>query len=516
MIPMIHFTFVFLAFICIFFVLFLMVFLVPLLLVTSRLFRRYCFESPSITDETESLKDEFEFLINLMGCGFLVPLLLATSSLFRRYCIELPSITDETESLKDVWEFLINLSRWFYFYKNHNANVQELKYKRNMLWGRRNDLINRVEHEESKTGRTRKEEVDAWLNHADLKITDLDQWLEHIKRETTRYKYWKFLYHAWLGNLLELKNQEVEELHDRGDFKEVLVRVSKKVEYATTPLVGIAVNLHINTVLEWLARGSSHIGLYGIKGIGKTAVMMHIYNELLRGEANVYMIQVHEDDTEFDLQGEIAKALDINFQEENKLKRTALLYDALMKHKRNIVLILDGLSQPLWEEEVGIPLDWIRGQLIITSRSLSVCRRSGCRAIIEMDRLQENEALELFKQKLKLASELEPPVQDVAGEIVRRCWGVPGKIVDKARELRGVDDDIRVWKENLNDMIDAVRCRIPNSDLTGMTRNQQVIRMSLDRTRVRSAPSISLSLPSHSSSGTRVFGVGSASRIFIK
>lgn len=111
----------------------------------------------------------------------------------------------------------------------------------------------------------------------------------------------------------------------------------------TTTLVGEAADENIRKIMTWLQNGVTKIGVHGIKGIGKTAVIMHIHNKLIKSCQHVYFVTVLEDQREYNLQGAIAKTLGIDLQEEDEPKRAAVLHRAL--RQRKFVLILDGLKK---------------------------------------------------------------------------------------------------------------------------------------------------------------------------
>lgn len=117
------------------------------------------------------------------------------------------------------------------------------------------------------------------------------------------------------------------------------------------------------------------------------------------------------------------------------------------------MLIFDGLTKYISEYKVGIPLGRETGKMIMTSRSLDVCRKSGCQNnMIAIDPLPLDEALKLFETELQREFLHETPMKIVAMKIVEQCRGVPLKIVDKARDLIG-EDDIKVWEKHLKDML---------------------------------------------------------------
>lgn len=388
----------------------------------------------------------------LNAIATLLLLFITVVSLVGRERLDLQKIWEGVEPLKNVLEFIGNLPKWLNYYNNLNGNVLLLQDKRDRLQNRWSDVSIRVEYEEEhKMNKSRKKEVDNWLSSVVTKVNEVHTILDRIDRETNHFS--QFLHRAWLGSHVERKIQEVDDLYESGVFEQVLSYAREPTKLVVTPLVGNAAKNNVEKILTWLENGVTKIGVHGIEGIGKTALIMHIHNELLKfGNLHVYMIKVPVNCTDSDLQGYIARELGWELQEEDEMKRAASLNKALRMKK--FVLILDGLSKYFLEEKVGIPLNSISGKMVITSRTPDVCRKMGCQLqkTVEVDRLPIDDAMELFKQKLELDEPQEAPVEVVARKIVEQFNGVPRRIIDSAVHFRGVDD-ISVWERSLNEML---------------------------------------------------------------
>ncbi|CAO2833464.1 unnamed protein product [Amaranthus hypochondriacus] len=328
--------------------------------------------------------------------------------------------------------------------------LQVLQRRTKKLEDRLNNVRMRVEDQEFQTGRRRKEVVDIWLNDTGAKC-------EEVRMLQNRTTWWNIPKQLDFVFLIKNLIREVDELQN---FDEVLSDVREPVELPTTTLVGKAANQSIRSILTWLDNGVTKIGLHGIKGIGKTSVLMHINNQLLQYGLDVYMIQVTAQDSEYQLQEEIMNALGFKIQEKDRIRRAALLARKLQA--MNFVLIIDGLKNYLSEDKVGIPLDEKRGKIIVSSRSLDVCRKTGCEKMIPMGSLPFDEAYELFRQTSYLATqpEIDPVIEDLAQKIVKLCKGVPRKIVDTASDLRRVHDSSK-WEDYLKHELSN---SVPSSD----------------------------------------------------
>ncbi|XP_057969540.1 probable disease resistance protein At1g15890 [Malania oleifera] len=103
----------------------------------------------------------------------------------------------------------------------------------------------------------------------------------------------------------------------------------------------------------------------------------------------------------------------------------------------------------MWEhftlEKVGIPIGPDGPKLILTTRSLSVCRQMGSQEIIKVKPLSNDEAWELFMEKLQPYNKLSPDVKVAAMSMAEECRGLPLGIITMARSMRGVND-IHEWR----------------------------------------------------------------------
>ncbi|KAG5226470.1 disease resistance protein [Salix suchowensis] len=222
----------------------------------------------------------------------------------------------------------------------------------------------------------------------------------------------------------------------------------------TTKLVGEAFERNMKDVWSWLLNDEvSSIGIYGMGGVGKTALATHIHNRLHEERQDIFhhvcWITVSQDFSIEALQDCIANYFDFDLgdQKDAVVRAGKLLTELTVKKK--YVLILDDLWDHFPLEEVGIPLRTDGCKLVFTTRSLDICTKMDCQRIIKVEPLSEGEAWNLFVEKLGHGVGLFPETkQIVAKSIVMECAGLPLGIVTMAGSMKGVEPEYR-WRDAL-------------------------------------------------------------------
>ncbi|KAF2318802.1 hypothetical protein GH714_010811 [Hevea brasiliensis] len=90
----------------------------------------------------------------------------------------------------------------------------------------------------------------------------------------------------------------------------------------------------------------------------------------------------------------------------------------------------------------GIPDNMKRCKLVLTTRSLNVCRKMDCQKNIKVKPLLVDASWELFLQEL--GHQIMPSLEKIAKSIVLECKGLPLGIKVMARNMKQVDD-IHEW-----------------------------------------------------------------------
>ncbi|GAB4849541.1 hypothetical protein Ancab_004335 [Ancistrocladus abbreviatus] len=399
----------------------------------------------------------------MIAClNYLAPILLSIiailAGLLMKGRLDLDRIWKPYEPLKDSFLFTRKLWNW---YDDINDNMRRLEEQMKSLQSRERDVKENVVHQEQKTGRQLKEEANNWLKNVERMVKEVHKILENERRSLLL----RILYRIRLGNCVKKNIEEIEMLLGSSLLQsDLLSQTKRNTALVTTDLVGEAASSCIGRVLEWVRndQGPRIIGVLGEGGVGKTAVVKAVYNQLR--ESNVYPIYINGEniDNEPQIEPQIAIAiakdvLDRDTRDEDEVMRTAILQDAL-KRKNHFVLILDGLSQHFDLEKVGIPINLnggiqpSRGKLIITTRLRDVCRRMCSGVPIPLEGLSDLEAEKLFDEVVDAPTlQLNQEIENFKRGIIRSCENIPGKIKQIAQQLRG-EGDIIEWITKWNDL----------------------------------------------------------------
>ncbi|XP_050247407.1 disease resistance protein SUMM2-like [Quercus robur] len=345
------------------------------------------------------------------------------------------------------------------YYNNYRGADERriiLKNKWRELERRKLDTASRMEAQ-LLPGKTPKEEVQGWIQDVEM----MNDEIEAIEREAGEGKRFS---RAHIGKLALKKIGEVEELYQRGAFTDSLVidPPPSNGEIMSTPtLIGESTAERVKEeIWAWVLDDDVRkIGLYGMGGIGKSTVMEHINNRLLKEKNkfnSVIWVTVSKSLNVIQLQHDIARKLDLDLAKVEDVRERAAKLKAKLEVKNRHVLILEDMWEAFALEKVGIPepTSANRCKLVLTTRLLDVCRGMSCKDI-KMELLSKEEARKLFLDKMEHDVFNIPNLKPMAKEVLERCAQLPLAIVTIAASFKPLINDYE-WRDALEELRTSV------------------------------------------------------------
>ncbi|KAK5834134.1 hypothetical protein PVK06_018008 [Gossypium arboreum] len=307
----------------------------------------------------------------------------------------------------------------------------------------------------SPSGKIPKQGVENWLKDAKEMIAEA----QDVENKVRNGRY---LCRAWNGKLVDEKTREMKEFLDKApNASETLAMdgPSGGLPLPTSELVGEeAARKEIWACL--MQEEVKKIGVWGMGGVGKTTIMKHIHNDLLKEQRfeRVIWVTISKEFNVLKVQHDIASALKLKKdwpKEGDKLRRAAILSEMLKRAGKH-VLILDDVWDEVSLEEVGIPEpSGSNGcKLVLTTRSERVCKYMGC-TVIKVKPLSEQQALTLFLSKVGPNIVQNQTLMPILRLVVKECAGLPLTIVVIAGTLKGEEDPL-IWKHALRELKERI------------------------------------------------------------
>ncbi|XP_074319394.1 putative disease resistance protein At4g27220 [Silene latifolia] len=327
-----------------------------------------------------------------------------------------------------------------------NEEMRAFRSKMDYLSAQQHDVLKAVEHAEIQAGKKRKREVELWCTLVEEKKIKLQE----IDSEFNNH-----------GSSSELKDQlakeikEVEGLIHQGNFPSGVVldnHSATRLEMVVNTLVGSISAENIKMISKWLKQDDVFaIGVCGMGGVGKTALLKKIHNNLLCDsdiEGQVYWVTASQNCNLQNLQTAVGKCLGLDISKEDDVERRRSEIFRRLSQLKKLVLIIDDMWNHFLTDQVGIPLNSCGCKVVITTRSEEVCRKMGCQKVIKVSPLPDDDAWFLFVQK---SGEVADDLYSTAKEIVKECGGLPLALNTMGCCMRDVTD-IQQWKNALYEL----------------------------------------------------------------
>ncbi|GKV49041.1 hypothetical protein SLEP1_g55814 [Rubroshorea leprosula] len=340
------------------------------------------------------------------------------------------------------------------YHLNFDEDVSDLRRELEALNRRKEDIKLSIQSHAS-LGKEVKHEVQGWLE----RVEEFNNEVLAIHEKIQRVKWYS---KGCLGKLVRKKIEVVKRIYEQGSFPDGLV-VDKPPRGIKLPIENVVGEDSTKEKIWGYLMGNEvrKIGVCGVGGVGKTTIMKHINNELLRvtNFDRVIWVTVSYPLNIIKLQENIARAMDDRSrlpEGEDEVRRAAALI-SIVEGVGRYVLILDDVWEVFSLIEVGIPEPAIQNgsKIVITSRSIDVCQNMDCE-IVKVEPLSCQESFNLFLDKVGQHVLQIPSLEGILKLIVEECGGLPLAIVVIAESMKG-EDNIEVWNNALTELQKRVK-----------------------------------------------------------
>ncbi|GLT96098.1 hypothetical protein SLE2022_137450 [Rubroshorea leprosula] len=400
------------------------------------------------------------------------------------WCCRAVILEERTQELKEIYDRGDNYTRDCLVIEDHskkfNYYVQNFNELKEKLQCKQVDIGSKL-NLQLVYGKIEMEQVKRWLGKVEemLKgVKDIEDKMGGSPQHSSDS----------LVMLLREKIQEMERMCDEGSqLPDCLViddPSASVVELTTSELQGSeAVKANILECLK--GEKVTMIGVWGMGGVGKTTIMKHVYNELLKEGKfkKLIWVDVSQNFDINNLQKQIACTLKEKLEEDQNTTNRASMLSMMLEKQKPYLLILDDVWSSFKLEDVGIPKpNETNGcKLVLTTRSQEVARSMGCRRI-QVETLPKEKALKLFLNKVGdtvltcsgggIKEDLESTLKDIVDE----CDGLPLALITVAGSLKEISES-RLWSVALNQLRECKRNVAGTDDADAF----QILKFSYDR-----------------------------------
>ncbi|GKU99888.1 hypothetical protein SLEP1_g12668 [Rubroshorea leprosula] len=206
------------------------------------------------------------------------------------------------------------------------------------------------------------------------------------------------------------------------------------------------------------------IVIWGPLGVGKTTIMQNLNNheEVAKMFQMVIWITVSEERTIEKLQMEIASRLKLNLRGTETAHEVARSISEELNDRKYLLLLDDvkGIIDHDQLNSIGVPDNENGSKLVLTTEDRRVCSKMEFVRDIEVEKLTQREAWEMFKQIVTDQKIKIPGIKSVAQRVAKECGGLPLVIKTVASYFK-FKDTVAEWRNGLEELRNGSEVEIP-------------------------------------------------------
>lgn len=358
------------------------------------------------------------------------------------------------ETYKDVRNAVSPLDELRDYEKNLDKNYDKLKDEAKKLYARRSDLLVKIKRDRTKQTT---EECNVWMG----KVKKLEKDVlalesEYEEEQRYQFKLLRLLPRSHLSKCMVEKRIDIQSCWSEGsnfvtDF--LVERSAKPIIKPKTPKIKDMPSLYVifEDILQCLKDSCvTRIGLWGLVGVGKTTIMQNLNDseEISKLFDIVFYVTLADEGNEKKLQErvqyQIAQKLQLNsLQGRTDTKTIASRVSEKLESMR-FLLLLDDVWGPFDLDDCGISRN---SKIVIASRNRGHCREMCVDHLIGVSRLSNDEAWNLFQERL--GRTLNSEFKALALQVIEECDNLP-LLIDKVARAFRRKDNILLWEAGLN------------------------------------------------------------------
>ncbi|KAF2320125.1 hypothetical protein GH714_024026 [Hevea brasiliensis] len=357
------------------------------------------------------------------------------------------------EAYKDARNAADSIDEMRYYEKSLDKNYEKLQDAIKKVYARKGDLLVKINRDRTKQAT---EECNVWMGSVKkLEKEVLALKAEYEEEKSHKFKSVRLCPRSNLSKRMVEKLFEVQSCWSEGsnfgtDF--LVERSAKPIIKAKAPKIEDKPSLSMvfEEILERLKdKRVTRIGLWGQVGAGKTTIMQNLREseEISELFDIVFYVTLADEGNEERLQERVQHQI----AEELQLDLLQGSTDAASKISKRLESMRFLLLLDVWGtfdlDDCGIYENEKDSKIVIASRHCGNCREMCVDHLIRVPRLSNDEALNLFQERLgrKLYSEFE----SLACQVIEQCDNLP-LLIDKVARAFRRKDDILLWESGLN------------------------------------------------------------------
>jgi disease resistance protein RPS2 len=337
--------------------------------------------------------------------------------------------------------------------KNLENNHIRLKEVAKNLSAKMKDMENAANRDRTKE---LSEECKCWIDRvkeSEEEVQVLETDYEKIKNQNRNLLSKSFSRNrAKVSKRMEKKLTELLELYSEGTIRldekppERVIRIgAPKIEGKSS------LHLAVKEILGHLRTPDiKRVGLWGIMGVGKTAIMQNMNNNA--DVAKMFDIVIWLTVSKYlgieKLLRAITQRLKLNVEDITEPDEIAQRIRTELEHKKYL-LLLDEVGKAFDLGDIGISCNQNDSKVVLATRYFHICNDMMTDAEVQVQRLSEKDAYEMFWEKVGQNVSLSGTVEPKSRQVVKECSGLPLLIEKIAPSFRRYGENLDLWEDGL-------------------------------------------------------------------